>query len=1059
MISNTLIKWKHNKNSILKFKSMKYTFFSIVFSVFMCILPQGSVLNAKNDNVVEDQISHQQKTAIKGKVIDSNGEPIIGATVVEQSESTNGTITDIYGAFSLVVNTNAVLNITYIGYAPQKVNATPGKEIIVTLVEDQKILDEIIVVGYGQQRVSTVTGSVSQIRTEKITTAPQSNVSNLLAGQLPGLITKQTSGIPGADDSSLNIRGFGTPLVIVDGIETSINNLDANQIETISILKDGAASIYGARAGRGVILVTTKRGKQSKPTVSVNSSLTWQGSTKVIKPASSAERAQHEVNKWIYAGNAPEDAPFSPEEIQKFKDGTDPKYLNTDWFDASIRRFAPQQNHNVSLTGGTEAVKYYGYFGYNTQETILKKNGGNYDRYNFQVNLDAKISERISMLMDLQHFREQRFYPSGADGVATNSNFWRDLIYAADPSYALTLPDPTKAAYAGVTYGSPVWATNSDLSGYQDKRNNITQFKGEVKYDSKFISGLFAKGTVIYRENTYDQKVVKKQEDFYTYSAETDKYTLVRSSQDPQLLNRGSSVHTQIVQQYSLNYNKVINNAHNITGLFLYEQQEDKSRGFNTSRGGYKSLAIEEFIGGDTSTSSNSSSSSSEARISWIGRLNYSYMDRYLVETILRADASSRFLKGHRWGYFPSISLGWNIAKEDFMKQYDQIDNMKLRTSYGQAGNDDVAYYAYLAGYQYDATYTIGNELISALGSRALPNPLLTWEDMETYNVGLDFSLFKSKLYGEFDYYYRKRNGIPGHRINSIPSSFGATPPQENLNSMSTTGFELRLGTSGKFGDLNYDVSGNIARSRSTWQKYDEANYTDPDEIRLYKNTGKYIDRRVGYVFDGLFTSQEEIDSWDKTFAHLNNDNSSLKPGDVKYKDLNNDGIIDWRDQKEIGKGAEPHWTYGLHFNLQYKDFDFSALLQGAFDYTTYINLVSASTELQYKNYWNLETNNKGDALLPRPNGSATNDFYSDYRNHNTSYIRLKNLSLGYSVPSPLLMRVGVSKLRVYVAGTNLLTFSSLKKYGVDPEMPEGYGAGVYYPQQFTLSVGCNLTF
>lgn len=999
----------------------------------------------------------QQVRSVSGKVTDASGAPLPGVTVVITG-TTNGTITDSQGHYTLSnLPGNAILSFSFIGMKAQEV-AVDRPVIDIALEEEKVGLDEVVVVGYGQQRVATVTGSVSQVKSEKITVAPQANVTHMLAGQLPGLISKQTSGIPGADDSSLNIRGFGSPLVIVDGLETDLNRLDPAQIESISILKDGAASIYGARAGNGVILVTTKRGQQTKPTILVNSSYTLQGSTKVIKAASSAERAQFEVDKWLNSGKPADQVPFTEEEIQKFRDGSDPNYLNTNWFDASIRQFAPQQNHNVSLSGGSDVVKYYGYFGYNTQETILKKKGGNYDRYNFQTNIDAKVTDQISVGMDMQYFKEQRFYPSGADGVGTNNNFWRDLIYAADPSFPLTLPDPTKMAYAGITYGNPLFATNSDLSGYQDKGNNITQFKGEVKYDFKRIPGLNAKGVVIYRNNSFDQKVVKKQEEFYTYSSETNQYTYVRSSQDPQYVSFASSNDTKLIQQYSLNYSKTFLDVHHVSGMFLYEYQKEKGQAFNASRGGYQSMALEELFAGDPTTAANNSSSYTNGRISWIGRVNYSYMDRYMIETILRADASSRFAKGHRWGYFPSISLGWNMAQENFLKQSDLIDNMKVRLSYGSSGYDAVANFAYLTGYRFDATYTLAGNLISALIPSGLANINLTWEEMKIYNAGLDFSMWNRQLYGEAEFFYRKRSGIPGSRINSLPSTFGAELPQENLNSQSTQGFELRLGTAGKIGSLHYDISGNIAHSRSKWIDIDEPTYTDPDEMRMYKNSGRYTDRRYGYVFDGLFTSQEEVNSWSNTFDALNNDNSSLRPGDVKYKDLNGDKVINWRDQKEIGKGAEPHWTFGLNLLLKYRNFDFSALLQGAFDYTTNVNLASAPTTLNYRNNWNEKTNNRADALLPRPAGSSTNDFYSDYRNHDTAYMRLKNMSLGYEIPVSVLAKLGITKFRVYVAGTNLFTISTLNKYGVDPEMPEGYGAGIYYPQQYTMSIGCNLT-
>ena len=1005
-----------------------------------------------------DVVTLQQIT-ITGIVTDAEGEPLPGVSVKIKG-ATQGTATDAKGAYSLPVpDGNATLVFSYVGFITQENIVGNQRLINVTLREDTRQIEEVVVVGYGQQRVSTITGSVSQIKSEKITLAPIANVTNVLAGQLPGLVTKQTSGIPGSDGAELSIRSFGrAPLVIVDGMENSFENLDSNQIETISILKDGAASIYGARSGNGVILITTKRGLQSKPKISVNSSLTLQGSTRVLKSASSAERAQYKQDLYLNTGGDPAMAPYTEGEIQKYKDGTDPNYLNTDWFDATIRTFAPQQNHNVAISGGNETIKYYGYVGYNNQETILKKNGGHYDRYNFQINFDTKITRQISFVMDIKHFKELRYFPSACDGVERSTNFWDMLIYGADPVYPLSLPDPSKMAWAGVTYGSPIWATNTKLSGYQDKRTNNTVFMSEVKYDFKFIPGLSAKGRVSYRNNDYSQKIVKDQESFYTYIAEIDQYTLVRNSQDPRRLDMSSSNDTRIVQQYSLNYINVFAEIHNVTGMLLYEWQEDKSKNFNTGRGGFLSMSLPEFFAGDATTASNGSSSSSMGRISWIGRLNYSYRDRYMIETMLRADASSRFAKDYRWGYFPSVSLGWNIAKEDLMRNLNSLDQLKLRLSYGSSGYDGVANFAFLTGYSFDGTYSLGNNLISGLIPTDLANFVLSWEKMSIYNVGVDFSWWKRKFYGEFDYFYRKRTGIPATRRGSLPDTFGAGLPVENLNSQSTDGFELKLGTSGKLGDFFYDISGNINYAVSKWINYDEADYTDEDEIRLYKNSGRFTDRRYGYVFDGLFTSQQEIDQWPLTFTALNHSNASLRPGDVRYKDLNNDGVIDWRDQKDIGKGITPHATFGFNINLQYKQFDLSTLLQGAFDYNTRLS-PNINTSLFITNYWHETRNNKTNALASRPSGSSTNGFNSDYLNLRTSYMRLKYIAVGYQIPTSLLSIIGVEKLRFYVAGTNLFTISTLDKYGVDPETSEGFSSGSYYPQQFTMSVGCNVTF
>ena len=439
--------------------------------------------------------------------------------------------------------------------------------------------------------------------------------------------------------------------------------------------------------------------------------------------------------------------------------------------------------------------------------------------------------------------------------------------------------------------------------------------------------------------------------------------------------------------------------------------------------------------------------------------MNYNYKDRYLFEGILRADASSRYAKGSRWGYFPSFSVGWNVANEPFMKPLKAVELLKLRLSYGASGDDGVANFAFLTGYSYDNAYTFGSTLTSGLLATGLPNPKLTWERMAITNFGIDYGLWGRKLYGSFDMFRRLRKGIPGQRSASVPSTFGANLPVENLNSINTDGFEFSAGTAGKLGDFMYDVSANISYAVAKWAKYDEANYTDPDQERLYRMQGNRTDRRIGYIFDGLFTSQEEINNWPCTYDVLNNSNSTLRPGDAKYKDLNGDGVINWRDQTVIGKSTCPHWMYGFNFKFSYKGFDLQGLLQGAWGYTTHVVLDGCETELKYKSMWR-EDNNDRWAYTPRPGGvSSVNWFYSDYRNHNTSYLRLRNVALGYSLPKSILSNIGVERVRFYVAGTNLFTLSNLNKYGVDPEMSEGHYAGVGYPQQYTFSFGVNLSF
>lgn len=997
----------------------------------------------------------QQTRKITGRILDENGEPLIGVSVMLKGTS-NGTITNIDGDYTLSgdITDKSVLEVTYIGMKKQEITVGNRTRINITMTSDNEMLDEVIVVGYGTQRKGNLTGSVSAIKSEKLTIAPIGNVTNALAGQLPGLIVKQTSGIPGSDGSTLRIRGFDAPLVIVDGIEGDFNNIDASQIESISILKDGAASIYGARAGNGVILVTTKRGIDSKPVISLNTSFTLQGQTNVIKPGSSGQRAEWLREEHINKGLPMEQVPYTEEQIQKYYNGTDPNYLNSDWYDAVIRDWAPQQNHNLSIRGGSNKIKYYGYIGYNDQETIVKTGGGSYKRYNVQSNIDAKITDRLSFTLDMLLTKENQFFPTVGSGFG-HSNFW-SIIYDSDPRYPIYLPDRSKLSYGGLSYGNALFASNTNLGGYSDTDKNRIRANGGLIYEFKYVKGLKAKMSISYDTYNQNYKYFNKQGKFYSYNIDSDTYTFERASQDPtgvtEVFGRGYS----LTQQYSLQYERLFKEKHRVSALALFETIDYNDKNVETGRTGFMSTILDQLFAGNGTTSFNNGWESEMGRASWVGRINYSYMDKYLIETILRADASAKFPQNSRWGYFPSVSLGWVLSQESFMKSLKAIDNIKLRASYGESGNDNVGSFKYLAGYAFDGSYKIGDEIKSGLYAVGLANPILTWETMKIYNGGIDLSFFNRKLYGTVDAFYRVRDGIPGSRSVSLPSSFGAELPLENLNSIDTRGWELNLGTSGNFGNFMYDISGNLSWARSKWRKYDEPIYSDPDQERIYKREGRWTDVRYGYISDGLFTSQAEFEALDFTYKDLNG-NSSLRPGDIKYVDLNGDKVLDWKDQKEIGKGTLPTWTYGFNMNFKYHGFDLSALFQGAFGYTTYIDLTKAASTLKYDNRWTEKENNPN-SLVARPGGASTNKYYSDFNNHNTAYLRLKNLSIGYELPKGLVSKAGIQQLRIYIAGTNLFTLSSLHKYGVDPEVPEGSPA-YYYPQQRTLSVGLNLSF
>ncbi len=1023
------------------------------------IFPEKSL---NNEIKTKEQVKEQpQKKKISGKITDSSGQSLPGVTVIVKG-TTIGTVTDNNGQFTLKIPIDAkLLQISFVGMETQEILIGNNTVFDIGMEKETVGLEEVVAVGYGTQKKGMLTGSISNVNSEKLTVAPIGNTTNLLAGQLTGVISKQRSGVPGDDAATLNIRGFGSPLIIVDGVESSMSNIDSWQIESISILKDGAASIYGSRAGNGVILITTKRGKIQKPTISLNSSFTMQGSTKIHKPQNSGQRAHIKREIHINKELPMEQVPYTEEQVEKFFRGDDPHYLNTDWFDATLRNYAPQQNHNISISGGTENLKFYGFLGYNNQETIIKNDGGSYDRYNFQATVDADITKNLTMSVNVNSIFEDRIF--SYLGLYGGSNFWMDL-YGADPKLPVSLPDETKLSYGGLGYGNLIAAASTKINGYSKTRGRNNRTSGALKYDVKQLAGLSLKAFISMNESSSKLKEFRKQHNFYRYNIDTEEYTFERAGIDPTGLMESYSFNRIFTQQYSVNYENLFKEKHRVSFLGLYENIAYNSDNFSGSRSDFMSTSIEQLSAGNASTSYANGGASEMGRVSWVGRLNYAFKDKYLIETIIRADASAKFPASKRWGYFPSISLGWVVSEENFLNNKEFIDNLKIRVSYGESGNDGVGNFQYLSGYGFDGQYILGNATYSGLYVTGLANPALTWEKMKIYNGAIDFSLAQRKLYGTVEGFYRLREGIPGRRHISLPSTFGAELPLENLNDINTPGIELSVGTYQKYGNFSMDVGVNFTLARSKWAKYDEPEYTDPDQNRLYKKTGQWTDRRFGYVFDGLFESQEQIDALPYIYSDLG-DNSSLRPGDVIFKDINNDKVLDWRDQVELGSGTMPHSIYGIVGLFKYKNFDLNCLFQGALGYYSDVDLLSVPTDFAYKHRWTQE-NPDPNALIPRIGGSSTNGYLSSYRLHKTSYIRLKNASIGYDVSKKLINKLNIQRLRVYVAGTNLFTASTLGKYGVDPEVADGNGPSgmpiatvYYYPQQRTFSVGVNLSF
>lgn len=1004
-------------------------------------------------NRLEPMVAGQlQRQTIAGTVKDEQGQPLAGVSVTVKG-STRTVMTDENGNFNIAANAGEVLVLTFVGFQPQEVTVSASRAVDVVLIADVQNLNEVVVVGYGTQKRVNLAGSVSSISGDEITKTPVASVSNTLAGRLPGLITLQSTGLPGSDNATLKIRGFDGPLVLIDGAEGNINAIDANEIESISVLKDASASIYGARAGNGVILITTKRGQIGKPTLTFNTSATWQGITNMPRMASSGQLAEMRREGHIQGGQPEATAPYTLEEIEKFYQGGDVQYPNTDWYDLLIRTWSPQQQHNLSVRGGSEKIKYYGTLGYLKQETFFKRSDAGFQRYNLRSNIDATIIEGLTARMDLSTSISMRDYTTRN----LDDNIWGDF-WNTQPMYPAEFPDKDKIPYAegGGTGGAHI-TTDRELSGYSDRRSQDLRAVFELAYDFRPIPGLKAKALVDYMQNYSSTKNFSKPVPFYRYDFAADIYTHAGAFGSTANLSYNLPSGRQILSQGSLAYDRVFNNVHDLSVLALFESTDYYDDFVAAARSNFLTPEIDQMLAGSTEGMTNNAGTTEMGRMSWVGRLNYSFDNRYIVEATLRADASAKFPPATRWGYFPGVSLAWRLEQEAFLSDFQALDALKLRASYGASGNDNVGNFAYITGYDISGSatggsYIWGSSRYPGILSKGLPNPRLTWEKLKIYNAGTDFSFWKGQLYGSLDAFYRERTGIPANRLITLPSTFGASLPAENLNSTDTRGFELMLATRGQAADLNWNIRGNISWARSKWIYYEEPEYVDTDQERINKRTGQWTDRTFGYLADGLFTSQEQIDNlpYDQDLRG----NTTLRPGDVRYLDSNGDQVIDWKDQVEIGQGTVPTWIVGLNPTFQYKGFDLDFLLQGAFGFDV-VASINGNSEEYYNNRWTTENNN-GNAIIPRLGGAASNGWLSDYRLVQGDYLRLKTVNIGYTFKKELLGSVGIQSLRLFASGVNLFTLSALNKYALDPEMPSGRGS-LYYPQQRNLSFGLTL--
>lgn len=993
----------------------------------------------------------QQNNACTGVVKEASGEAVIGASVLVKGTA-NGTITDMDGRFSLAgVRRGSTLVISYIGFQTQEV-VWNGNSLDVLLKEDAKALEEVVVVGYGTQKKANLSGSVAQISAKELATRPVQNVSSALQGLMAGVTVTAGTGAPGLDGSTIRVRGVGTlnsanPYILVDGVETgTLNALEPTDIESISVLKDAAsAAIYGSKASNGVILITTKRGKDGKPRVTYNGNVGFQTATRLVDRLSSADYATLLNQAQVAAGRT---ARFSDAEIQKFRDGSDPdNYPNTDWYDEAYKT-GVQHSHSVNVSGGMEAVKYMASAGYMHQTGILPNSVRT--RFTGRTNLDIKLSKRVEAHMGLAFIGNNYDDPTNSYVGGGSDQIVRQLNIIA-PWIKGRFSDGT---YGTISDGNPLaWLDSGEVIRRENKN-----FTGTLGVDFTIVDGLILTARGAYVSDNQNYKDFQK---YIRYNA--------NKATGPNQLTEARYEWERKTFDLLLNYDKTFG-AHNVKGLAGWHTEEYDYRQLTAYRKNFPNNDLTDLNAGDTSTSTNGGYSRELNMVSWFGRVNYSFLDRYLFEANLRADASSRFAKGHRWGYFPSFSAAWRISEENFMESTKGwLDNLKIRASWGQLGNQDALndFYPTLNTYRLGRTYAFDGALVSGYDQNNYKINTISWEKARTVGVGLDFAVLGNKLSGSIDYYDRKTTGII--MSVAVPYEFALNPYVDNVGAMSNRGLELALNYQDKIGDFQFGVSANFAYNKNKILDLGgETFMADPNNGNMRRQVGKAINSYYMYSTGGLFQSDAEAQEWMNKYqgqAGYPFGTRQFKGGDIIYLDTNNDGKIT-ADDREFKNSTNPAYTFGLTLNAAWKNFDFQAMFSGYAKASRIINQEvygdfrgdNSHPATVWLDAWS-ETNKGGS--MPRISAQGTSPsepqvVMSDFWLQNTSHLRLKNLQIGYTLPKSVVQSMGLNSVRFYYSAENLFTIDGLK-VNADPEVSSERGSS--YPLIMTNSFGVNVTF
>ena len=993
--------------------------------------------------IVTNNLSAQNLKEIKG-VVKSGSIALPNVSVTVKSDPAIGTTTDENGRYAIKVPGGSTLVFRSVGYKLFEMPVNDQLEINASMELDNVNLDEVVVIGYGSQKKVNVIGSVSTITNKDIIASPVSNVSNALAGRLPGAIIQQSNGEPGRDGASILIRGLSTlgnnePLVVIDGIlGRDLNSLNASDIESISVLKDASAAIYGARSANGVILITTKHGRDNAP-VSVNYSFFngWLSPTQLPKMADAATYAQMIREMQLYGGVSEPNMKFSIADIEKYKSGQFPwTHPNTNWFDASLAKNSISQNHNVSVSGGSKAVNYYFSFGTQEDNGIFKNSATTFNRFNIKSTVDAKVNEYLSVGLDLNGSQENRNYPSTDAGF----NFEGALksLPTSPAFYPNGLPGPD------IAYGqNPVVSSTAQTGFNNGKRYRLNSiFSATLKVPG--IKGLSLSSYFAYDVNIGQRKLFQKPWILYQLDepaylaagnkgAEDGSAFLIgtpKGTNDPFLRNYYDDAITK-TSNLKVDYTKSFGN-HNLSAFVAYEQSEYQIKGIDAFRRYFISDQLPYLFAGGDAEKDNSEFVVIDSRVNYFGRLSYNYKETYLFQFSLRRDGSLRFSKeSGRWGNFPSVLAGWNISKEKFWQRNVKFINFfKLKASWGQLGNDLVKPFQYLSAYSLSTGYVLGSSQVYAAGLSQLgaTNPKITWEVANVYNLGFESMLFNSRLSLNADFFYQKRNNILVKRNASVPDFTGIQLPDENFGIVENKGLEVVIGYNGRSKDFSYSLNGNFAFARNKVVEFDEPARQVPWQVL----TGHPQGSQLLYKAIGIFKDIEQINRT----PHVD----GAKPGDIIIQDYNNDGRINNDDRILFPKTVNPELTFGFNFNLRYKNWGLSGLIQGS---GKAMRLVYAQLQGLAGNYFAYDAEGRwtpDNINASKPRAFDRNDAYwrSDYRTdysyQNSAYARMKNLQLTFTIPKRIQNMIWMKDAQLYVSGQNLFLLYSGNKI-IDPEI------------------------